>query len=225
MYPKCVGARRCKFAILGLAQAILAQVLQWCSSSGAFPSSQRTSLALPRMALAWNAIPTLLRVLVLEAWRAAPSAAQLPPTCREAAVHVFFTCTSGAPPRYFFPGWGPCSLCWGWMCAGFLLGASCIAVAWMRVSTRPSPAPAWTVAALELLNCVAEGGEAELTALAEAAGQSPAELLCPSAARGSCATRGELARSPCQHSPPSRSTAAPRKDATAATHAQARNKG
>ena len=137
---------------------------------GAAPSSQGASFALSRMALAWSAIPTLLKVLVLEVWRAAPSAAQLPPTCREAAVHASFTCASGAPPRYFFPGLGPCSLCWGWMCAGLLLGASCIAVAWMRVSTRPSLAPAWTVAARELLNCVAEGSEAELTALAEAAG-------------------------------------------------------
>ena len=120
----------------------------------------------------------LARFLWHEAWRAVPAAAQLPATCREALTHVVLTCAGGAAPRYFPHGWGPCAHCWGWLCVGLLLGALLVAAAWVRSATRPSPAPAWTVAALELLTCAAEGGETELAELAAAAGRTPSELLC-----------------------------------------------
>ena len=60
-----------------------------------------------------------LRWLVEAAGHAVPAAAQLPTGCREAAMHALLTCAV-APPRYFTPGWGPCSHCWGWLCVGLL---------------------------------------------------------------------------------------------------------
>ena len=47
---------------------------------------------------------------------------------------------------------------------------------WARWAAQPSPPPAWTAAAEEILRCVAAGGEQELAMLADAAGQSPAGL-------------------------------------------------
>ena len=118
-----------------------------------------------------------LRWLAEAAGSAVPAAAQLPANCREAVTHALLTCAIG-PPRYFAPGWGPCSHCWGWLCAGLLLGVFGAFLLWGRVSTRHGPPPAWSVAASELLHCMAVGGETELQALAEAAGQTPTELLC-----------------------------------------------
>ena len=118
-----------------------------------------------------------LRWLVEAAGRAVPAAAQLPTGCREAAMHALLTCAVG-PPRYVTPGWGPCSHCWGWLCVGLLLGVLGTGLLWLRVATHRRPPPAWSVAASETLRCMAVGGETELQALAEAAGQTPTELLC-----------------------------------------------
>ena len=52
-----------------------------------------------------------LRWLAEAAGSAVPAAAQLPANCREAITHALLTCAIG-PPRYFAPGWGPCSHCW-----------------------------------------------------------------------------------------------------------------
>ena len=49
---------------------------------------------------------------------------------------------------------------------------------WARSLARPVCAPAWTVAASELLACVAAGGEQELAELAASLGQTPTDLLC-----------------------------------------------
>ena len=118
--------------------------------------------------------PLLAKFLAREAWNAVPTAAQLPFTCREALTHAFVTCAAGAVPRYFPHGWGPCATAGG----GFVLRALAVAAVWMRAPTRSSSAPAWTAAALELLTCVAKGGETELAELAAAAGHTPSELLC-----------------------------------------------
>ena len=93
-----------------------------------------------------------LRWLVEAAGRAVPAAAQLPTGCREAAMHALLTCAVG-PPRYFTPGWGPCSHCWGWLCVGLLLGVLGTGLLWLRVATHRRPPPAWSVAASETLRC------------------------------------------------------------------------
>ena len=62
--------------------------------------------------------------------RAAPALAQLPSACREALTHTALVCT-GTPPTYYPPGWGPCSLCWGW----FLLGCCCGMIACVALLT------------------------------------------------------------------------------------------
>ena len=88
-----------------------------------FPLSWPPSLLLLRpwsMAPLWH-----LATAFLQCWssllnRAAPALAQLPSTCREALTHTALVCT-GTPPTYYPPGWGPCSLCWGW----FLPGCCC----------------------------------------------------------------------------------------------------
>ena len=114
----------------------------------------------------------------LDSARAAmPTVAQLPQACREAAVHAALTCVVGAP-HYFPPGWGPCSVCWGWLCLGVLLGAFLVGLLWGRSRARTARPPAWIEAASELLACVAAGGERELAELAASLGQSPTDLLC-----------------------------------------------
>lgn len=119
--------------------------------------------------------------------RAAPALAQLPSACREALTHTALVCT-GTPPTYYPPGWGPCSLCWGW----FLLGCCCGMIAcvalltpWYVAQTRerrlphpPHNTPTWWLAAQELLASVAEGGLHELRHVATASGNTPEELLC-----------------------------------------------
>ena len=119
--------------------------------------------------------------------RVAPALAQLPNTCREALTHTALVCT-GTPPTYYPPGWGPCSLCWGW----FLLGCCCGMIAcvalltpWYVAQTRerrlphpPHNTPTWWLAAQELLASVAEGGLHELRHVATASGNTPEELLC-----------------------------------------------
>ena len=81
---------------------------------------------------------------------------------------------TSVPPRYFPNGWVPCAHCWGWLCAGVLFGAL-------------------ITAARELLTCAAEEEEAELTALAAAAGRTPTAhgIALPPAARGRLAARAQ----------------------------------
>ncbi|CAE7877636.1 unnamed protein product [Symbiodinium microadriaticum] len=129
------------------------------------------------MALGATCLLAALRWAFDSAQAAMPAVAQLPQACREAAVHAALTCVVGAP-RYFPPGWGPCSVCWGWLCLGVLLGACLVALLWGRSRARSARPPAWIEAASELLACVAAGGERELADLAASLGQSPTDLLC-----------------------------------------------
>ncbi|CAJ1342652.1 unnamed protein product, partial [Effrenium voratum] len=101
----------------------------------------------------------------------AHTVAQLPPTCKEALAHAVIVCAGGAP-RYFPPGWGPLCSCWGWFGLGALMGA-CFALLWLLCRPArgaPAPQPPWLTAAREVLDCVAEGGHAELRGLAGQAG-------------------------------------------------------
>ena len=134
-------------------------------SRGARPRAQRCS---PRRADGFDA-----------ARQAVPTAALLPPNCREAGVHAALVC-AGASPVYYQPGWGPCSLCWGWFWAGALAAGLAAVLLWLRAAggRGRSPPPAWAEAAAELLGCMSADGEEELATLARATGQSPAELLC-----------------------------------------------
>ena len=118
-----------------------------------------------------------LRWLAAAARQAAPAMAHLAPTCRQAALHATLACM-GAAPQYYLPGWGPCSHCWGWLCVGAVLGGLLVSLLWLQQALRRATPPAWTTAAEEILHCVATGGEHEFLALADAAGQTPAELPC-----------------------------------------------
>ena len=119
--------------------------------------------------------------------RAAPALAQLPSTCREALTHTALVCT-GTPPTYYPPGWGPCSLCWGWFSLGCCCGIiACVAlltpwhVAQPRERNLPRPpqhTQTWWIAAQELLASVPESGMQELRQVATATGSTPEELLC-----------------------------------------------
>ncbi|CAJ1352084.1 unnamed protein product, partial [Effrenium voratum] len=109
----------------------------------------------------------------------AHTVAQLPPTCKEALAHAVIVRAGGAP-RYFPPGWGPLCLCWGWFGLGALMGA-CFALLWLLCRPArgaPAPQPPWLTAAREALDCVAEGGHAELRGLAGQARMPVEELLC-----------------------------------------------
>ena len=109
----------------------------------------------------------------------AHTVAQLPPTCKEALAHAVIVCAGGAP-RYFPPGWGPLCSCWGWFGLGALMGA-CFALLWLLCRPArgaPAPQPPWLTAAREVLDCLAEGGHAELRGLAGQAGMPVEELLC-----------------------------------------------
>ena len=138
-----------------------------------------------------------------------PTVAQLPQACREAAVHAALTCVVGAP-HYFPPGWGPCSVCWGWLCLGVLLGAFLVGLLWGRSRARTARPPAWIEAASELLACVAAGGERELAELAASLGQSPTDLLC--------ALLQQATESHAPHAPGPRAPAPPSWHARRSTH-------
>ena len=142
-------------------------------------------------------------------------------------MHAALTCVVGAP-RYFPPGWGPCSVCWGWLCLGVLLGACLVALLWGRSRARSARPPAWIEAASELLACVAAGGERELSDLAASLGQSPTDLLCALFSASHGITRPPRPPRPCAPAP--RSWHARRYNpfsgpAAPATHAGARTPG
>ena len=167
-------------------QAILAQVFA-------------QGLGLPslncRMDLLFRVGWALARWGAERAEETAHTVAQLPPTCKEAPAHAVIVCAGGAP-RYFPPGWGPLCSCWGWFGLGALMGA-CFALLWLLCRPArgaPAPQPPWLTAAREVLDCVAEGGHAELRGLAGQAGMPVEELLCHLLREGtSVGTTGEAA--------------------------------
>ena len=111
------------------------------------------------------------------AGRITPSLANLPGTCREAALHTVLVCV-GAPPSYFPPGWGPCSHCWGWFFLGAVLGAGVVLIFLaLRSSRTQAPRTCWISAVEDVLACVAEGGAQELQVLAARSGLTPDALL------------------------------------------------
>ncbi|CAE7767260.1 unnamed protein product [Symbiodinium sp. CCMP2592] len=157
-----------------------------------------------RWPMALAALATTVRWLLQAARQSAPEALQLPTSCRQAALHAALACVGNAP-QYYPPGWGPCSHCWGWLCVGVLLGGLLVGACWAYGVAQRSASPAWTAAAEEILRCVAAGGEQELAMLAEAAGQSPAELLCRVLHTAtSTHTPGLPAPPPLRDAPPSR---------------------
>ena len=96
------------------------------------PTNRGHSLSRP-MAFGVPFLATAVRWGLDSARATLPTAAQLPTACRKAAVHAVLTCLVGAP-RYFSPGWGPCSLCWGWLCFGLLLGVLVATLFWGRAA-------------------------------------------------------------------------------------------
>lgn len=151
-------------------------------SCGHFHGSRPSS-----MAPLWHLATAFLQWGSSVLHRVVPTLAQLPGTCREALTHTALVCT-GTPPTYYPPGWGPCSLCWGW----FLLGCCCGMIAcvalltpWSKARPREGHlppqaqnAPTWWIAAQELLASIADGGLHELRQVATATGSTPEELLC-----------------------------------------------
>ena len=143
-------------------------------------------------------VVTLGATVASHGWHAARAAAGLPATCRQAAAHAAMVC-SGMDPVYFSAGFAPLSLAWGWLLLGLLLGALLrpFIGAWMLallqlaplarapVARAPlvQPADARASAAVEVLRCVALGGQDELHALATCAGLTPAALALVTSTR------------------------------------------
>ena len=164
----------------------------------------------PWLALVWG----WGRWATREAWRAAPSLAQLPPTCREAMAHAALVC-AGASPSYYPPGWGPWCLSWGWFCLGALAGGLVVAVSLCLQSTRSrsslsltSAQQMWHTAAMHVLACAA-GEPGELQDLATQAGTSPEDLLCRLLREATAVLNGQPGGSPSQSRAPPPTLQAP----------------